>query len=264
MEGRAIRGVVIGALCALTVCVARASVVRQTGQYALAQGQPKIVSRLSLANGSFGTQTLALVQYPLHSASPLTRYALTEGEVLHVVVVRDDFQSFGHLHSLQSHGGTFTLPVLLERGHRYYAYVSSQPAGLSEQAFRFVLQSGSATHNLTTTVRGPSIRARTGPYDVFLDQGRLHAMRSQSITVDINRDPRAPGVAAPYHVAWVHAVIINTSSLTYAHSDGANARGICCAYALRAPPLPPGLYKMWLQFNDGNAMYTAPFTFAAQ
>ncbi len=264
MEGRAVRGVVAGALCALTFYVARAAIVAETGQYALAQGQAKITSHLSLSNGSFGMQTLALVQYPLHSKSPLTRYALTEDEIMHVVVVRDDFQTFGHLHPQPSQSGTFRLPVLLERGHRYYAYVSSQPAGFPEQVFRFVLQSGAATRNLTTTVRGPSIRVREGPYDVFLDQTRLHAMRKQSITVDINRDPRSAGVAAPYHVAWVHAILINTSSLTYAHIDGANARGICCEYVLAAPPLSKGLYKMWLQFDDGSSMYTAPFTFAAQ
>jgi hypothetical protein len=263
MEGHAIRGVIAGALCALTFSIASAAVVNETGQYALAQGQAKITSRLSLTNGAFGTQTLALVQYPLHSASPLTRYALTEGEMLHVVVVRDDFQSFGHLHPLPSQSGIFRLPVLLDRGHRYYAYVSSQPAGLPEQVFRFVLQSGAATHNLTTTVRGPKIRVRAGPYDVFLDQTRLHAMRSQPITVDINRDPHSPGIA-PYHVAWAHAILVNTASLTYAHIDGASARGICCEYVLRAPPLSKGLYKMWLQFNDGTSVYTAPFTLAAQ
>ncbi len=264
MEGRAIRGVVAGALCALTLYVARAAVVTETGQYAQAQGQAKITSRLSLTEGSLGTQTLALAQYPLHSNSPLKRYALTEGEMMHVVVVRDDFQTFGHLHPLPSQSGTFRLPVRLERGHRYYAYVSSQPAGLPEQVFRFVLQSGTATHNLTTTVRGPSTRVRTGPYVVFLDQTRLRAMRKQSITVDINRDAHSPGVAAPYHVAWVRAILVNTSSLTYAHIDGANARGICCEYALVAPPLSKGLYKMWLQFNDGSSVYTAPFTFAAR
>jgi len=239
-------------------------VVNETGQYALAQGQAKISSRLSLPGGSSATQTLTLVQFPLHSASPVTRYALTEGEMMHVIVVRDDFQTFGHLHPQPSRNGTFRLPVQLERGHRYYAYVSSQPAGLPEQVFRFVLQSGVATHNLTTTVRGPSTRVKAGPYDVFLDQTRLHAMRSQPVTVDINRDPHAAGVAAPYHVLWARAILVNTSSLTYAQIDGASARGICCEYALRAPPLSKGLYKMWLQFNDGSSTYTAPLTFAAQ
>lgn len=262
MEGRAVRGVVAGALCALTLFVARAATVQQTGQYALAQGRAQIVSRLSLADGRFGTQTLTLAQYSLHSSLPITRYTLTEDETLHVVVVRDDFQTFGHLHPRTARGGVFRLPVLLERGHRYYAYASSRPAGLPEQAFRFVLQSGPAK-NRATTVKAPSTRAQAGPYNLSIDQSRLRAMRPQSITVDIHRDRNAPGVA-PYHVAWIRAFLINTSSLTYAHIDGATSHGICCEYILRAPPLTKGLYKMWLQFNDGKAIYTAPFTFAAQ
>jgi len=263
MEGRAVPGVAAGALCAMTFCVARAAVVEQTGQYALSSGKPQIVSRLSLTNGSFVTQTLSLVQYPLKSSAPVTRYALTEGETLHVVVVRDDFQAFSHLHPIAARGGVFHLPVLLDRGHRYYAYVASQPAGLPEQVFRYVLQSGPPPRNMTTSVKGPSVRARAGPFDVSLDQRRLPAMRPQTITVDINRDPRSPGVS-PYHVAWVRAFLVNTSSLSYAHIGGAVDKGICCEYALRAPPLSKGLYKMWLQFYDGTSIYTAPFTFAAQ
>jgi hypothetical protein len=262
MEGRAIRGVAACALCAFTFFVARAAIVQQTGQYALAEGKPQIASRLSLINGRNGLQTLVLSQYALHSTAPLTRYELTEDEPLHIAIVRDDFQSFGHVHPQMSGKGVFRVPYLLERGHRYYAYVASQPAGRPEQVFRFVLQSG-APHNLTATVKAPSVRARAGPYDVSLDQSRVPAMRSQSLTVDINRDPRTSGVA-PYHVAWAHAFLVNTSSLTYSHIDGASDRSICCEYALRAPPLPKGLYKMWLQFNDGTSTYTAPFTFAAR
>jgi hypothetical protein len=263
MEGRAVLGVAAGALVALTFCVARAASVEQTGQYALSRGKPQIVSRLSLANGSFGTQTLSLVQYPLKSAAPVTRYTLTEGDMLHVVVVRDDFQSFSHLHPLAARGGIFHLPVMLERGHRYYAYVSSEPAGLPEQVFRFVLQAGPAQRLPATTVKAPVVRVRAGPYDVSLDQQHLPVMRSQLVTADIDRDPHSPGVA-PYHVAWVRAFLVNTSSLNYAHISGAVDKGICCEYALRAPPLSKGLYKMWLQFSDGTSIYTAPFTFAAQ
>jgi len=285
MEGRAIRGVVAGALCALTVCVTRAAVTEQTGQYALAQGRPRIVPRLTLIAGS----DLVVTQYLPHSRKPIAPchaenlappsarrcYQLTEGDPVHVILVRDDFEAFSHVHPhLVRHrcircaegtdvDGSFAIHVSLEPKHRYYAYVASRVTGMPEQVFRFVLQSGTATHNLTTTVRGPSTRVRAGAYDVLLDQKRLHAMRSQPITVDINRDPRAAGVV-PYHVAWARAILVNTSALTYAHIDGAAARGICCEYVLRAPPLSKGLYKMWLEFNDGNSTYTAPFTFAAQ
>jgi len=263
MESRTIRGVVAAIACALTVCAARAAVLQQTGQYALAQGKPQIVSRLSLVNGRSGLQTLVLIQYAPHSTAPLTRYMPTEDEPLHIVIVRDDFQSFGHVHPQMSGKGVFRLPYLLERGHRYYAYVASQPAGLREHVFRFVLASGTVPRHLTTSVVAPAVHARAGPYDVSLDQPRVHAARPQLVTADITRDPHDPGVA-PYHVAWVRAILINTSALTYARIDGAINRGICCEYAIRLPPLAKGLYRMWLQFDDGTSIYTAPLTFAAQ
>jgi hypothetical protein len=170
MESRTIRGVVAAIACALTVCVARAEVLQQTGQYALAQGKPQMVSRLSLVNGANGLQTLVLIQYAPHSTAPLTRYVPTEDEPLHIVIVRDDFLSFGHVHPQMSRSGVFRLPYLLERGHRYYAYVASQPTGLREHVFRFVLASGTAPRHLATSVVAPAVHTRAGPYDVSLDR----------------------------------------------------------------------------------------------
>ncbi len=285
MDRRATRGVVAAIACAMTVCIAHAAIVQQAGQYALAQGKPQIASRLTLVAGS----DLVVTQYlpgsrqpiaPCHAgnlAPPSARpcYELTEGDPVHVILVRDDFGAFSHVHPqlvrnrcircAKGSGvdGSFAIHVSLDRRHRYYAYVASTVTGLPEQVFRFVLQSGPAARNLTTTVKGPSVRVREGSYDVLLDQTRLHAMRPQTITVDINRDPHSSGVA-PYHVAWARAILVNTSTLAYADIDGAAARSICCEYALRAPPLSKGLYKMWLQFDDGKSIYTAPFTFDAR
>lgn len=263
MESRTVRGLIAALACSLAVCTARAAVVQQTGQYALARGKPQIVSRLTLVNGHNGIQTLVLAQYAPHSTMPLGRYVLTENEPLHVVIVRDDFQSFTHLHPLVSRSGVFRLPVLLERGHRYYTFVASQPAGLPEQAFRFVVQSGAPPQHMATKLVAPAVHARVGPYVVSLDQPYVGASRPQLVNADITRNPRVPGIL-PYHVASVHAVLVNTSTLSYAHIDGAMARGICCEYALRLPALSKGLYRMWLQFDDGESSYTAPLTFAAQ
>ncbi len=263
MESRTIRRVMALTFAALATTAARAVVMQQTGQYALSQGKPQIVSRLTLTNGLHDSDTLLLVQYVPNSRTPITHYLQTESKPLHVVIVRDDFQSFGHLHPQISPHGVFRLPVTLERSHRYYAYVESQPAGLREQVFRFVLQTSAPPSHVATSIVAPAVRARAGPYDVSLDQQRVHANRPQILTVDINRSPRAPGIT-PYHVPWVQAVLINTSTLTYADIDGAFNKGICCEYALRLPVLSRGLYRMWLQFYDGKTSYTAQFTFGAQ
>jgi hypothetical protein len=281
MEGRAITGVIFAGAVALTLGVTRAGVM-QNGQYALPQGKPQIVSRISLSkNGE-----LAVTQYapgsrepiaPCGSNEPRARpcYELVEGEPLHVILIRDDFGAFSHVHPQlvpkhclrcaigSSIAGTFAIRVDLEPRHRYYAYVSSKVSGMPEQVFRFVLQSAAAPTHGTVVAIKPSANARAGPYQVSLDQPKLRAGNPQILNADIAHDPHAPGVA-PYHVAWVRAILINTASLTYGHVDGAIDHGICCEYALPVPALSKGLYKLWLQFSDGSAIYTAPFTFAAQ
>ncbi len=264
MESRTIRGVVAVIACALTVCVARAAILQQTGQYALAQGKPQIVSRLSLINGRNGLQTLVLAQYAPHSTAPLTRYVLTEGEPLHIVIVRDDFQSFGHVHPQMAQNGVFRVPYLLERGHRYYAYVASQPVATPEQAFRFVLQTSAPPHRLTATIAAPSKNSvNVGPY-IVSSVGRIPEHTKSWFGIHIVHNGRPWGGTVAYHNADMDAVLINVATLQFAQVDGFATQGICCDYQMRMPALPRGLYRMWLQFDDGKAVYTAPLTFAAR
>jgi len=267
MEGRAVLGVAFIGACALAVCAARAATTQQSGQYALAQGSARIISHIALdKNGDLSVQ-----QFAKGSRSPLSAcgsakthapcYESSDGQPVHVVLVRDDFGAFSHVHP-QAHGSAYTVHVGLEPRRRYYAFVSSKIRNMPEQAFRFVLQSSAAPAHIPTTVR-PIRRISVGPYDVSLEQPTAKAAHGAILNADIERRPHTPGVS-PFHAAWVQAVLVNTSTLTYAHIDGASDRGLCCEYALRVPPLSKGLYKLWLQFDDGTATYTAPLTFSAQ
>lgn len=267
MESRAIPGVIFAGACALAVCVARAGVSQQTGQFAFSQGKPRIDSRVSLdRNGD-----LTVAQYAKGSREQIRTcgstktsracYELSEGDPVHVILVRDDFGAFSHVHP-QLRGNAYTIHVALDARRRYYAYVVSKISGLPEQAFRFVLQGSGSPAHVATSVR-PVTRTTAGPYSVSLDQAHVPAMRGSVIDADIVRKPSTP-VVAPFHAAWVRAILVNTSSLAFAHIEGASDKGLCCEYALHAPALSKGLYKLWLQFDDGTATYTAPLTFAAQ
>lgn len=254
---------------ALTCVTARADVM-QTGQYALPQGKALIVSRLSLSKNRELAVTqfmpaskhpiLACASHPQSAARPC--YEFSEGGVIHVILVRDDFGAFSHVHPQQK-GGAYSIHVSLEPKHRYYAYVASTVRGMPEQVFRFVLQSAPRPSHITATTIKPSTQTTVGPYVVSLDQPALRAGKPQVLNADIVRKPRSPGIA-PFHVASVQAILVNTSTLSFGHVDGASDQGVCCEYALRMPALSKGLYKLWLQFDDGTAIFTAPFTFAAR
>lgn len=219
----------------------------QTGAFALFAGKPQLVSQVQLV----GHNQLQIVQRLRAGGAPITHYDLNEGEPLHLVLVRDDFRSFSHLHPRMRSNGSFRTSVALDAGHRFYAYVASQPAGMSRQVFRFVLQAGAPPHHLDTTIAAPRTASLAGPYPVRLDRAVL---AQTPTTVRIYTKQRAT----------LHTVLVNTSTLTYAHVDAALERGACCTYALSLPRLAPGLYRMWAQFERGRSTLTAPFTLSVR
>jgi hypothetical protein len=224
----------------------------QTGAFALFAGKPQVVSQVQLV----GHNELQIVQRARTGGKIITRYVLNEGRPLHLVLVRDDFRSFSHVHPAMQPNGAFRARVALDAGHRFYAYVASQPAGMSRQVFRFVLQAGAPPHHLATTIAAPRTTSVAGPYTVRLDRAVL---TQTPATLRIYAKDRA----------MLHTVLVDTETLTYAHVDAALQSGTCCTYALPLPRLAPGLYRMWAQFvsggrSGGRRVQTAAFTLAVR
>ena len=223
--------------------VAAVILALQTGAFALFGGKPQIVSQVQLV----GHNELAIVQLSAATHAPITQYVPTEGQDVHVVLVRDDFRSFSHVHPTPGARGAFRTQVALDAGHRFYAYVASEPQGFSRQVFRFVLQAGAPPHHLDTSLAAPHTTSLAGRYTVHLDR-------------DVLSRNGGPLLVQIPHRAGLHSVLVNTSTLTYAHVDGTLTRGACCTYRMQMPRLARGVYRMWLQFDDSAGSLTAPFT----
>jgi hypothetical protein len=251
------RTAIVALAFALLTFATASSAQQQTGQFALYHGTPHLRSDLRLIGGN----KLDIVQYPLRGSTPLTRYALTEGEALHVVLVRDDFRSFSHVHPRGGANGTFHVRVALDAGHRYYAFVGSKPFGEPWQVFRFTLQAGAPPHRVATTFEAPSTSAVGGPYRVTLTTAHLAAGKPQTIRARISTASGSSVATKPFRGAQAHTVFVNIQTLQYVHADAPKTSG---DIALRVPPLTKGAYRMWLEFNDRKAIFAAPFTLVAE
>lgn len=236
---------------------ASAAPQRQTGAFALYRGVPKIVSNVSLV----GSNELDIVQYPIGSGTPVLHYVSTEGEPLHVILVRDDFRAFSHVHPISAGKGHYRVRVALDAGHRFYAFVASQPAGDPPQVFRFTLQAGAPPHHVDTSLEAPSRIGTAGPYRLTLSSDVLTAGKPKAIRVSVSRAGRTVALK-PFHGAAAHMMFINPQSLEYVHVD-AHAQG-GGRIVLNVPALPRGTFRMWVQFEPQRAILTVPFTLAAQ
>lgn len=252
-------GGAIGAL--ITVLLAIAA---QIGTFAYYGLRPEVTARItSIAPGN-----IDIVQYRLPQRTPITNYVPVAGARLHVFVIRDDFQTFTHLHPTVGAHGHFTVPVHLDRNHRYYAYVDSFVSGVGEQALRFTLQSGAPPHHLDVALAQPAAVSHAGPYTVRLSSARFTADSPITLSTTVTRGSRmvVPPAGRSFQAV---ATLINTGTLGYTAFYEGNAAGLVYPGEydhpqLRLPPLPAGVYRMWLQIEVNNKRYTAPFTLAAQ
>ncbi len=229
----------------------------QSGQFALYRGTPEIRSEVRLIDSN----ELQIVQYPLHGSTPITRYRNLEGEPVHVVLVRDDFRSFVHVHPHEPSNGLFRVRVALDAGHRYYAFVGSRPTGYPWQVFRFSLKAGTAPRHVVTAFEVPTARTNSGPYRITLSTARLPVNKPQTVVAKVTTDNGTPVRTYPFRGAQAHTVFINVQTLQYVHAD---APHVDDRILLRVPPLTEGVYRIWLEFYNGRAIFAAPFTLVAR
>lgn len=262
----------LGAICVAGAARASVGPAEQTGVFALLGGTPKIVSKCWAEDGAGLTATLTIRQFAVDGKTPILAYDVDMQMLMHLIVVRDDFATFAHLHpSFDTTSGTFWQPFTKAPNHRYYVYADTTPHGIGQQVFRFTIQSDGPPAKLRLSFPASAPAVAAGPYTVTLSTTVLRANRATELDVTITKDGRLADDLGTYLGAAAHAVFIGTSTLEYVHvhpsargvENGAGGMEMEMAWprlAMPVPPLPAGTYKLWIEFRGSGELYTAPFT----
>jgi hypothetical protein len=270
---RRLNATLVAAALALSAGLAavRASVgpVEQPGVFALLGGRPKIVAEFWAVHDTGLTSTLSIRQFAIASKTPLRDYDVDMEKKMHLVVVRDDFATFAHLHpSFDAATGTFSQVFTKVPNHRYYVYADTTPRGIGQQVFRFIIESDGPLAPLPNSLSLSSPSAAAGPYTMTLSATILMADQPNRVDVTIRKHGAPARDLATYLGAAAHAVFINTSTLEYVHVHPAvrDAVGMAGMHeagpllTMLVPAIPAGRYKLWIQFRGAGTLYTAPFT----
>lgn len=278
---RRLSGLLVTALVvALTgdLASAKPARVEQTGVFALLGGTPRIVSKFWVSHPNGRSGTLNVRQFHLDGQSPILEYEVDMKHLMHLVIVRDDFATFAHVHpEYDTQTGTFWQGFTAEPNHRYYIFADTMPRGVGQQVFRFTLDDDSSG-SFARVAFTPSLReAPAGPYVVRLSNTTLPANRARNLNITVLKGGEPAADLVPYLGAAAHVVFINTSTLSYVHvhpmlrgdkSEAGSAMNMPMGPSGKAgplmqttlPPLPAGYYKVWIQIMGGDTVYTAPFT----
>lgn len=271
----------LAAFCGVGVAAASAGPLAQPGLFALLGGMPKIVSTFWAEHAAGLSVTLTIRQFQLDGKTPILNYDVDMQRLMHLIVVRDDFTTFVHLHPVfDAASGVFWQAFTKEPNHRYYVYADTTPHGVGQQVFRFTLESDGPAAAPRPISSASARTATAGPYTVMLSRTKLPANRPKNLNVTVLEAGQPAQDLVPYLGAAAHAVFINSSTLGYVHvhpmlrgshsmnaGDGM-ATGMSDAAGpfmqMRVPALSAGTYKLWIQFSDANGkLYTVPFTILA-
>ncbi|MBV9233922.1 MAG: hypothetical protein JO030_07760 [Candidatus Eremiobacteraeota bacterium] len=270
--------VTLGATALTGIALASARPAEQRGEFALLGGTPKIVSKFWTALSTTYSSMLFIRQYAADGTTPIRNYDLDMQKLMHLVIVRDDFATFAHVHpAFDPSTGTFSQRFTKERNHRYYVYADTDPRGIGQQVFRFTIESDGPTAQQSPPSGASATTLTIAPYTVTLSATTLPADRPQELGISVRREGRPAADLRPYLGAAAHAVFINTATLQYVHLHpmlrGAAAMPTNMAMPMSSQSaagpemqldlaaLPAASYKLWLQFGGaGDRVYTAPFT----
>lgn len=266
---------------ALTDARAETMSVVQRGLFALLGARPAIVAYAKTTHSDENAVTLSIRQFMSGGEKPILHYDVDMEMLMHLIVVRDDFGTFVHLHpAFDNATGLFEQSFSRDNGHRYYAFADSAPRGIGEQVFRFTVDRDGTTNAIQPSpapfAATPSpLTTVAGPYGVTLASATWPARQRQTVKITISEGGKPANDLDTYLGAAAHAVLVDTASLSYVHvhpSVVGAPMEMDAPMTMRAspiagprlrmelPPLPAGTYKLWIEFRGKSGLYTAPFT----
>jgi hypothetical protein len=288
----------IALLAAALACTLGAAAPPLAGTYALQRGTPKTNGylRATPVTGRPLGYDLDFWATKLGSAAPIVAYSVDMTKLLHMIVVRGDFRTFGHIHPTYAADGHFHITYRFPSPGVYHVYADTDPTGVGQQVFRFDVDA-ERTSGPPPSLGAPNDVAQAYPYTVALDRTTLSTAKETLLHVHITENGAPAKDLHPYLGAPAHAVFLNASDFTYVHvhpmppgaagttSGMAGMSGMpgmadMPGMSMSATPMPdgatlpgdmllhvavhePGRYKLWLQFRGGGSLHVAQFVLVA-
>jgi hypothetical protein len=194
--------------------------------------------------------------------SPVTDYAESHEEDLHLVAVRRDLSGFQHVHPELDGEGVWHTSLDLSAG-TWRLFADFVPAADGENRILGADLAVSGSYE-PAPLPTPSTTAEVDGYTVRLD-GDLVPGAESELTLSVTRDGRPVTDLQPYLGAYGHLVVLRDGDLAYLHvhpggepGDGTTAPGPDVHFRTTAPSA--GTYRLFLDFRHGDVVRTAPFT----
>ena len=197
----------------------------------------------------------------------LTRYAADHTKKLHFYAIRSDLTGFRHVHPVMSHSGSWTARLAGLAPGRWRLYATFIPAAGPSAWTELVLSRAITVPGryLAAPLPAPAAAVAVDGYTVTIAGGVMPGM-AMPLKVSITRHGHPVTTLQPYLGAYAHLTAFHAGDLAFAHlhPEGAihgNHGGPALTFSASLPEA--GLWRLFLQFQTGGRVHTAPFTLNA-
>lgn len=196
---------------------------------------------------------------------PHTRFQREQAKLMHVYVVRTDLADFDHVHPDMAADGTWTTPLTLERPGTYRVVTEFVATGHHGPNAHVVLGDDITVGGPHTDepLPGTDAPVRADGYELHLF-GDLTAGEPTSFKIHFTHGGDEVTDLEPYLEAYAHLTGFRRGDLTTVHlhpeeSAKPGGRG-GPMLAFHAEFDKPGTYRLFIQFQTGGRLHTAPAT----
>jgi hypothetical protein len=215
------------------------------------------------------------------SGQPLTSYRRGAGPHtgIHLIFVRSDLASIIHRHPPVAKDGRVTETVTFPSAGRYRLVVDAYP-NLAGPLRNFQLFHSIQVGSERAAEPLPPFRAEQtvdGFHVALRGRPNLHAIQPAFLSVSVTAPDGRPAKFTPYYGALAHAIFFHAGNLDYFHTHvcAPGAAGCTSTFGgtsvtgssatpgkLQVGVLLPeaGNWRLFLQFQAGGRVVTAPFT----
>lgn len=198
------------------------------------------------------------------NGKPVTAYDVEHEKQLHLIAVRRDFTGFQHVHPTIAADGTWTTALDLEPG-TWRLFADFKATGAEALTLGADLGVPGAA-----ALADPVNETRTVHVDGYTVSvtGDLVAGRDAKLTLAVSKDGKPVTDLEPYLGAYGHLVALREGDLAYLHvhpdgepGDGRTPSGPDVVFHATIPSA--GAYRLYLDFQHGGVVRTAPFAVTA-
>jgi len=189
---------------------------------------------------------------------PVTDMEPEQGKLLHLIVVRDDFTGYQHLHPELGRDGVWSADVRTPKAGRYRAIADFVIDGRKYVLGTDLIAPGDAADR---PLPAPALRASADGYDVELQRPAvLEPGEEAQLTFRVTRAGRPVTELEPYLGSYGHLVALHAPDLAYSHvhPDGEDRSAGAMTFDTELDE--PGTYRLFLQFQTNGRVHTVAFT----